>query len=65
MDKLGEAINSTAALYAPPKQKSIRELYLSQSGRIFLMLEIPNLPTLDEMIKENIKIVRNNTNKPS
>ena len=28
------------------------------------MLEIPNLPTLDEMIKENTKIVRKDTNKP-
>ena len=57
--------DSTVALPAPPQQKNIRELYLSQSGRIFLKYEIPNIPTLDKMIKENIKSGRNNTSKPS
>ena len=35
-------------------------VYLHQSGRVYLMLEPPNLPTLAEKIKANIQVRRNN-----
>jgi len=35
-------------------------IYLEKSRRVYLMLEPPNLPTLEEKIKANIQIRRNN-----
>ena len=35
-------------------------VYLTRSGRVYLMLEPPNLPTLAEKIKANIQVRRNN-----
>ena len=35
-------------------------IYLEKSGRVYLILEPPNLPTLANKIKENIQIRRNN-----
>ena len=35
-------------------------IYLEKSGRIYLILEPPNLPVLSEKIKANIQVRRNN-----
>jgi hypothetical protein len=35
-------------------------IYLEKSGRIYLILEPPNLPALSEKIKANIQVRRNN-----
>ena len=35
-------------------------VYLTRSGRVYLILEPPNLPTLAEKIKANIQVRRNN-----
>lgn len=35
-------------------------IYLEQSGRVYLMLEPPNLPTLAEKIRANIQYRKNN-----
>jgi len=35
-------------------------VYLHHSGRVFLILKPPNLPTLAEKIKANIQVRRNN-----
>ena len=35
-------------------------VYLTRSGRVYLMFEPPNLPTLAEKIKANIQVRRNN-----
>ena len=40
-------------------------VYLERSGRVFLMQEPPNLPTLSEKIKANIQVRRNNIIKRS
>ena len=40
-------------------------VYLERSGRVFLILEPPNLPTLSEKIKANIQFRRNNIIKRS
>ena len=39
--------------------------FLEKSGRIYLILEPPNLPTLAEKIKANIQVRRNNIIKRS
>ena len=35
-------------------------VYLEKSGRVYLMLEPPNLPNLADKIKANIQVRRNN-----
>ena len=35
-------------------------VYLTQSGRVYLILEPPNLPTLAEKIAENIQYKKSN-----
>ena len=35
-------------------------IYLEKSGRVYLMLEPPNLPTLEEKIRGNIQYRRTN-----
>ena len=35
-------------------------VYLEKSGRVYLMLELPNLPTLAEKIRGNIQYRRKN-----
>ena len=37
-------------------------VYLTRSGRVYLILEPPNLPTLAEKIKANIQVRRNKYN---
>ena len=40
-------------------------IYLEKSGRVYLMLDPPNLPTLAEKIRGNIQFRRNNIIKRS
>ena len=39
--------------------------FFKKSGRVYLVLEPPNLPTLAEKIKANIQVRRNNIIKRS
>ena len=57
--KLG--YRSTKTLYRLLNRDVLEDyIYLEKSGRVYLMLEPPNLPTLAEKIKENIQVRRNN-----
>ena len=57
--KLG--YKSTKTIYRRLKRGLLEEyVYLEKSGRIYLILEPPNLPVLSEKIKENIQVRRNN-----
>ena len=57
--KLG--YRSTKTLYRLLSREVLEDyIYLENSGRVFLMLEPPNLPTLAEKIKANIQVRRNN-----
>ena len=57
---------STKTLYRLLNREVLEHyVYLEKSGRIFLMLEPPNLPTLAEKIKANIQVRRNNIIKRS
>ena len=38
-------------------------IYLEKSGRVYLILEPPNLPTLEEKIKGNIQFKKSNVIK--
>ena len=52
---------STKTLYRLLSREVLEEyVYLEKSGRVYLMLEPPNLPTLAEKIKANIQVRRNN-----
>ena len=52
---------STKTIYRLLNRKVLEEyIYLEKSRRVYLMLEPPNLPTLEEKIKANIQIRRNN-----
>ena len=60
--KLG--YRSTKTLYRLLNRDVLEDyIYLENSGRVFLMLEPPNLPTLAEKIKANIQLRRNNVIK--
>ena len=57
--KLG--YRSTKTLYRLLSREVLEEyVYLEKSGRVYLMLEPPNLPTLEEKISANIQFRRNN-----
>ena len=57
--KLG--YRSTKTIYRLLNRDVLEDyIYLEKSGRVFLILEPPNLPTLAEKIKENIQYRRTN-----
>jgi len=57
--KLG--YRSTKTLYRLLSREVLEEyVYLEKSGRVYLMLEPPNLPTLEEKISANIRFRRKN-----
>ena len=57
--KLG--YRSTKTLYRLLSREVLEEyVYLEKSGRVYLMLDPPNLPTLKEKISANIQVRRNN-----
>ena len=57
--KLG--YKSTKTIYRLLNRDVLKDyVYLERSGRVFLILEPPNLPTLSEKIKANIQARRNN-----
>ena len=57
--KLG--YKSTKTLYRLLNRDVLEDyVHLEKSGRVFLILEPPNLPTLAEKIKANIQVRRNN-----
>jgi len=57
--KLG--YRSTKTLYRLLSRAVLEDyVYLERSGRVYLMQEPPNLPTLAEKIKANIQVRRNN-----
>ena len=52
---------STKTLYRLLNRDVLEDyIYLEQSGRVYLMLEPPNLPTLAEKIRANIQYRKNN-----
>ena len=62
--KLG--YKSTKTIYRLVNRDVLEDyIFLEKSGRIYLMLEPPNLPTLAEKIKANIQFRRNNIIKRS
>ena len=62
--KLG--YRSTKTLYRLLSREVLEEyVYLEKSGRVYLMLEPPNLPTLEEKISANIQFRRKNIIKLS
>ena len=57
--KLG--YKSTKTIYRLLKRDLLEDyVYLEKSGRVYLILESPNLPTLAEKIKANIQVRTNN-----
>ena len=57
--KLG--YKSTKTIYRLLKRDLLEDyIYLEKSGRVYLILEPPNLPTLAEKIKANIQYRRKN-----
>ena len=62
--KLG--YRSTKTLYRLLSREVLEDyVYLEKSGRVYLMQNPPNLPTLAEKIKANIQVRRNNIIKRS
>jgi len=54
---------STKTIYRLLNRKVLEEyIFCENSRRVYLMLEPPNLPSLEEKIKANIQIRRNNVN---
>ena len=52
---------STKTIYRLLNRKVLEDyVYLERSGRVYLVLEPPNLPALSEKIKANIQVRRNN-----
>jgi len=52
---------STKTIYRLLNKKILEEyILLEKSRRVYLILEPPNLPTLEEKIKANIQIRRSN-----
>ena len=52
---------STKTIYRLLKKDLLEDyVYLEKSGRVYLMLEPPNLPTLAEKISANIQFRRKN-----
>jgi hypothetical protein len=57
--KLG--YKSTKTIYRLLNRDLLEDyVYLEQSGRVYLMLEPPNLPTLAEKIRADIQYRKNN-----
>ena len=57
--KLG--YKSTRTIYTLLNKDILEDyVYLTQSGRVYLILEPPNRPTLANKIRENIQYRRNN-----
>ena len=57
--KLG--YRSTKTIYRLLNRDVLEDyIYLEKSGRVYLILKPPNLPTLEEKIRGNIQIRRNN-----
>ena len=57
--KLG--YKSTKTLYRLLNKDVLEDyIFYEKSGRVYLILEPPNLPTLEEKIKANIQARRNN-----
>ena len=57
--KLG--YKSTKTIYRLHNRDVLEDyVYLEKSGRVYLILEPPNLPTLAEKIRGNIQVRRNN-----
>ena len=62
--KLG--YKSTKTIYRLLNRDVLEDyVYLEKSGRVYLMQNPPNLPTLAEKIKANIQVRRNNIIKRS
>ena len=62
--KLG--YKSTKTIYRLLNRDLLEDyVYLERSGRVYLMQEPPNLPTLAEKIKANIQVRTNNIIKRS
>ena len=60
--KLG--YKSTRTIYTLLNKDILEDyVYLTQSGRVYLILEPPNLPTLAEKISANIQYKKNNVIK--
>ena len=52
---------STKTIYRLINRKVLEDyVYVERSGRVYLVLEPPNLPTLAEKIKANIQVRKNN-----
>ena len=52
---------STKTIYRLLNRDVLKDyIYLKKSGRVYLMLEPPNLPTLAEKINANTQFRRNN-----
>ena len=52
---------STKTIYRLLKRNLLEDyVYFEKSGRVYLILEPPNLPTLEDKIKANIQFRRNN-----
>ena len=52
---------TTKTIYRLLNRKVLEDyVYLERSGRVYLVLEPPNLPALSEKIKANIQVRRNN-----
>ena len=52
---------STKTIYRLLNRKVLEEyIFCEKSRRVYLILEPPNLPSLEEKIKANIQIRRNN-----
>ena len=52
---------STKTIYRVLNRNLLEDyVYLEKSGRVYLILEPPNLPTLAEKISANIQVRRNN-----
>ena len=57
---------STKTLYRLLSREVLEDyVYLEKSGRVYLILEPPNLPTLAEKIRANIQFRRKNIIKQS
>ena len=57
--KLG--YKSTRTIYTLLNKDILEDyVYLTQSGRVYLILEPPNLPTLEKKISANVQVRRNN-----
>ena len=60
----GLGYKSTKTIYRLLNRKVLEDyVYLERSGRVYLVLEPPNLPTLKEKISANIQFKKSNVIK--